>query len=152
MNKLTIKTAKVKDLFKDAIAKNDDQTQVISMSEKLANNINVMGMDVPIKPNRKDLEGIINTMEEEVQNNSPSAPTVELDIQMVREDIVRLLKTGISLDTEKSTYYLDVSDDGVFKVKHQDHFDYDRKADNSILEIETDESSIAHRIVTIKTA
>lgn len=152
MNKLTIKTAKVKDLFKDAIAENNDQTQVISMSEKLADNIKVMGMDVTIKPNRKDLNEMIGTMENEIQNNSPSALTVELDIQMVREDIVRLLETGISLDTEKSNYYLDVSDDGVFKVKHQDHFGYNMKADNSILEIETDEPSIAHRTVTIKTA
>lgn len=152
MNKLTIKTAKVKDLFKDAIAKNNDQTQIISMSKKLADNIKVMGMDVPIKPNRKGLEEMIGTMENEIQNNSPSAPIVELDIQMVREDIVKLLETGIHLDTEKSNYYLSVSDDGVFKVKHQDHFGYDMKADNSILEIKTDESSIAHRTVTIKTA
>lgn len=152
MKKLRVKTAKVRDLFKEAMVSNNDKTPIISMSRKLANNINIMGLDVPIKPNRKDLEEIIGTMEAEIQNNSPSAPTVELDIQMVREDIVKLLEADIHLNTEKSTYYLDVSDDGVFKVKHQDRFDFDRKADNSILEIETDESSIAHRTVTIKTA
>lgn len=38
MKKLTVKTAKVRDLFKEAMAANNDKTPIISMSEKLANN------------------------------------------------------------------------------------------------------------------
>lgn len=153
MKKLRVKTAKVRDLFKEAMASNNDNTPIISMSEDLANNPSIFDMDAPVEPTRKETKKMMDTLKKELQNNSTSASPAKFDLQMVKDEVIKLLRRDfVYLDTEKSNYFLKTSDDDVFTVGHEDHFKLDIKADNTILDAkssESSESSTVHRIITI---
>lgn len=150
MKKLTIETAKVRDLFKEAMASNNDNTPIISMSEKLANNPGIVDMDVPIEPTSENTKKMVGIMEEEVQNNSETSP-VRIDLQMVKDEVIDFLRYNVYFDTEKANYFIHISD-GMVTVETDNHVDYQIKADNTILDAKTNESTLIHKIVTLETA
>lgn len=149
MKKLTVKTAKVRDLFKEAMAANNDKSPIISMSEKLANNPGIVDMDVPVEPTSEDTKKMVSIMEKEVQNNSETSP-VRIDLQMVKDEVIDFLRHDVYLDTEKSNYFIRIFD-GRVTVETDNHFDYQIKADNTILDAKSNESTFVHKIVTLET-
>jgi len=151
MKKLTVETAKVRDLFKEAMAANNDKTPIISMSEKLANNPGIVDMDVPVEPTSENTKKMVGIMEEEVQNNSWSTSSTRIDLKMVKDEVIDFLRHGVYLDTEKSDYFIRVSD-GRVTVETDNHLDYQIKADNTILDAKSNESTFVHKIVTLETA
>lgn len=152
MKKLKIKTAKVRDLFKEAMANNNDNTPIISASGWLIQNPSLVDMDVPIEPTRKETKKMMDALEKELQNNSTSASSAKFDLQMVKDEAIDLLcHRPVYLYTEKANYALCRSEDDMFTVEYMDHRVFDnKKADNTILDAKSSESSIVHRTITIK--
>lgn len=152
MKKLRIKTAKVKDLFKEAMANNNDRTSIIGACEWLIKNPGLVDMDVPVEPTRKETKKMMDALEKELQNNSTSASSAKFDLQMVKDEAIDLLRQRpVYLYTEKAHYDLCRSEDDMFTVEYMDHLDFDiKKADNTILDAKSSESSIVHRTITIK--
>lgn len=152
MKKLKIKTAKVRDLFKEAMSSNNDKTSIIGASGWLIKNPGLVDMDVPVEPTRKETKKMMDALEKELQNNSTSASSVKFDLQMVKDESIDLLfHRPVYLYTEKAHYDLCRSEDGMFTVEYMDHRDFDiKKADNTILDAKSSESSIVHRTITIK--
>ena len=150
MKKLTVETAKVRDLFKKAMAANNDKTPIISMSEKLADNPGIVDMDVPVEPTSENTKKMVDILEEEVQSNSWSTSTARIDLKMVKEEVIDFLKHGVAIDTEKSNYFIRVSD-GMVTVETDNHFNYQIKADNTILDAKSNYSTFIHKIVTLET-
>lgn len=106
-------------------------------------------MDVPVEPTNEDTKKMVGIMEEEVQNNSETSP-VRIDLQMVKDEVIDFLRHGVWLDTEKSNYFIRISD-GWVTVETDNHFDYQIKADNTILDAKSNESTFIHKIVTLET-
>lgn len=153
MKKLRVKTAKVRDLFKEAMASNNDRTPIISASGWLIKNPGIVDMDVPVEPTRKGTKKMMDTLEKELQNNSTSASSAKFDLQMVKDEVLDLLfhRGRVYLNTEKANYSLHRSDDDMCTVEYEDHIESDiKKADNTILDAKSSESSIVHRTITIK--
>lgn len=149
MKKLKIKTAKVRDLFKEAMANNNDNTPIISACEWLIQNPSLVDMDVPVEPTSEDTKKMVGIMEKEVQNNSETSP-VRIDLQMVKDEIIDFLRHDVYLDTEKSNYFIRISD-GRVTVETDNHVDYQIKADNTILDAKSNYSTFIHKIVTLET-
>ena len=153
MKKLRVKTAKVRDLFKEAMASNNDKTPIISASGWLIKNPGIVDMDVPVEPTRKVTKKMMDTLEKELQNNSTSASSAKFDLQIVKDEVIDLLfhRGRVYINTEKSNYFLHRSEDDMCFVEYEDHIEYDiKKADNTILDAKSSESSIVHRTITIK--
>ena len=152
MKKLRIKTAKVRDLFKEAMASNNDKTPIIGACEWLIKNPGLVDMDVPVEPARKETKKMMDALKKEIQNNSTSASSAKFDLQMVKDEAIDLLfHRPVYLYTEKANYVLCSSEDGMCVIEYKNHFDFDiKKADNTILDAKSSESSIVHRTITIK--
>lgn len=153
MKKLKIKTTKVRDLFKEAMANNNDKTPIISASGWLIKNPGIVDMDVPVEPTRKVTKKMMDTLEKELQNNSTSASSAKFDLQIVKDEVIDLLfhRGRVYINTEKANYFLHRSEDDMCFVEYEDHIEYDiKKADNTILDAKSSESSIVHRTITIK--